>query len=466
MLNTLLNKTIAILGLGKSGMSTLKTLKQHGVHIIAYDTDEVLRKEAAAIGASIVDLSNHDFTDVDYFLISPGIPHTFPKPHPAAERARLSGTPIISDLDIFVAAHSDYKYVGITGTNGKTTTTALVHHILKEAGVPAALGGNIGIPVFDMPILPAGGIYVLELSSYQLELTPSLDLDIAALLNITPDHLDRHGGMEGYIAAKKRIFNRATKTAGTNIVAIDDTPTKRIFAELENNMPRFKNLSVSTKSKTADYYVSPKGILFIKDKETSDLSQFENLKGRHNWQNMGVAWAITSALGVSNSIIAKAISSFENLAHRQQLIGTINGIDFVNDSKATDAEAVLPALETFGDIYWIAGGRMKEGGIKSILPTIAKKVKRAFLIGECAREFHGDIKKLVKSKRCDKLDKAFKKALKYAEKDLKKGKVAKPVILLSPATSSFDQYKDFEARGAHFIQLFDEAKAKAEKKKA
>ncbi|MDR1009280.1 MAG: UDP-N-acetylmuramoyl-L-alanine--D-glutamate ligase [Rickettsiales bacterium] len=465
MINNLLNKTIAILGLGKSGMSVLKALKQRGVHVIAWDDKEELRREAAATGARVADLRLENFGGIEYLVISPGIAHTYPEPHPVAAKAKAAGTPIIDDLELFVSTYTDANYIGITGTNGKSTTVALIYHILKENGISAEIGGNFGVPVFDLPELGADGWYVLELSSYQIELTPSLDLDIAALLNITPDHLARHNGMQGYIAVKKQIFRRKTKAEGTNIVATDDANTRKIYKELLASSPKkIKNIAVSSHSHTDGIHVSAKGMLIEKDREIADLKQLENLRGRHNWQNIATAFAATRAAGLPAGKIVKAIASFKPLDHRQQYIGNFAGITFINDSKATDAEAVLPALETFREIYWIIGGRAKEGGIKSLLPIVPKRVSRAFAIGECEKQFYGDVKSLVPSKRCGRLDKAVMKAFKYALKDLKKGKVKNPVILLSPATASWDQYKCFEDRGLHFAQIFEKIKEKYKNK--
>lgn len=469
MINNLLNKTVAILGLGKTGMAVARELKQRGVHVIAWDDKENLRKEAEKLQVAIKDLRLVDFSTVELLVISPGIPHTYPEPHPVAKLAKENNVRIISDIELFVSTYKDAKYIGITGTNGKSTTTALIHHILKENGIPCAIGGNFGIPVFDLPILGNDGYYVLEMSSYQIELTPSIDFDISVLLNITPDHLSRHNGMDGYVAVKKRIFTRKSKKDCVNVVAIDDNYTKKIFKELEEEQPKSKNIPVSFSHKIKNgYYVTTKGMLIDNTKneakEIFDLSTLTNLRGKHNWQNIVAVFAAVKKTGLPNSKIINAIKSFTTLSHRIEEVGDCNGVKFIDDSKATNAESVKYAIDSMKDIYWIIGGRQKEGGISILEPQLGDgNIKRVFVIGECEKDFYNVTKKVLPSYKCHKLEKAVIKAYKLAIKDLKKGKVEKPVILLSPATASFDQYKSFEARGDHFKQLFKEIKTKYEK---
>jgi UDP-N-acetylmuramoylalanine--D-glutamate ligase len=470
MINSLLNKTVAVLGLARSGMSVVRELKQRGVHVVAWDMKDDLRHQAMLLGATVQDLMTLDFSAVEFLVISPGIPHTHPDPHPVAEKAKKAGTMIVSDLELFVSTYRDAKYIGVTGTNGKSTTAALIHHILKENGIKAEIGGNFGIPAFDMPVLGADGCYVLELSSYQLELTPSLDLDVAVLSNITPDHLARHGGMDGYVAAKKLIFHRASKKNYANVVAVDDEYTRGIFRELEKTSPSgAKNIPVSLDHKVDGYYANSKGRLIDNTKgeakEAMDLNGLENLKGRHNWQNVAAAFAATRYAGIAPTKIAAAIRSFKNLEHRIENVGTFAGVTFINDSKATNAESVKFALQAMNDVYWILGGRPKESGIDILKPDLKRgNIKRAFAIGECEKRFYADVKNDIKAYKCHRLDKAVKKAFKLAHRDLRKGKVERPIILLSPATASFDQYKSYEERGAHFKKLFAEIVAKYRKK--
>ncbi|MBR1544503.1 MAG: UDP-N-acetylmuramoyl-L-alanine--D-glutamate ligase [Alphaproteobacteria bacterium] len=470
MINKLLNKTVAILGLGKTGMAVARELKIRGVHVIGWDDKEELRKEASKIKVVIQDLKTVDFSTVDLLIISPGIPHTYPEPHPVAKMAKEHGVRIISDVELFVSSYKDAHYIGVTGTNGKSTTTALIYRILKENEIPCAIGGNFGIPVFDLPILGSDGYYVLEMSSYQIELSPSIDFDISILLNITPDHLSRHNGMAGYVSVKKQIFNRSSGKSGVNIVAVDDSYTKKIFTELNNEQPKSKNIPVSISKKIdGGYYVTSNGILIDNSKgekkEIFDLKELSNLRGKHNWQNIVSAFVAVKKVGLSTSKIIASIKSFKTLEHRVENVGTFAGIQFIDDSKATNAESVKYAIDSLTDIYWIIGGRQKEGGIDILKPQLGDgKIKRVFVIGECEKVFYNDTKNVLPSYRCHKLPKAVYKAFKLALKDLKKGKVKNPIILLSPATASFDQYKSFEERGDHFKSLFNEIKEKYAKK--
>ena len=470
MINNLLNKTVAILGLGRTGMAVARELKIRGVHVIGWDDKEELRKEAAKLNVLIQDLKSVDFSKVELLVISPGIPHTYPTPHPVAKLAKDNNVPIVSDIELFVSSYKNTNYIGITGTNGKSTTTALVYHILKENNIPCAIGGNFGIPVFDLPILGEDGYYVFEMSSYQIELSPSIDFDIAVLLNITPDHLARHNGMDGYVAVKKKIFSRVSKKNGVNIVAVDDGYTKKIFSQLCDEQPKSKNIPVSYSRKIdGGYYVSSSGILIdnIKGekKEIFDLKTLNNLRGKHNWQNIAAVFAVTKKVGIPTNKIINSIKTFKTLEHRIEFVGTFAGINFIDDSKATNAESVKYAIDSMKDIYWIIGGRQKEGGIDLLKPQLGNgRIKRTFVIGECEKDFYNVVKNEMPSYKCHRLEKAVKKAFKLALKDLKKGKVKNPIILLSPATASFDQYKSFEERGDHFKALFKEIKDKYAKK--
>ena len=458
MLDKLLGKNVFVLGLGKSGMSSLIELKKRGVHVIAWDDNKDLRMKAGNFGAQLTPPEEFDFTTAALLLLSPAIS----RKHYAYQAATAAGIPIITDVELFVSSHKGEKFIGITGTNGKSTTTALVYHILKENNVPAVIGGNFGIAVFDMPKLPKGGWYVLELSSYQLELVPSLDLDIAAWLNLTTDHIDRHGSMEAYFDAKFNIMKRAHKKKYTNVIALDDEYTRRVFKMVEKD-PHATNIPVSFDRKVPGPWVNVRGVLMDDGKELLDTTRLENLKGKHNRQNIAVAFAIARAAGIPDAGIAKAITSFKNLSHRMENIGEVAGIRFINDSKATNAESTRWALGSYDEIYWILGGKPKDDGIEPLTEIFTdERIKRAFTIGAAGKDFHKVIKRDIDSYRCGKLDKAVAKAFKLALKDLKKGRVVNPVILLSPSAASFDQYESFEARGEHFRRLFEELKAKHE----
>ncbi len=463
-LNNLLGKNIAILGLGKSGMSAAKELKKHNINVIAWDAKTGLQEEAKKFDVKIQDLEAVDFNTIDILITSPSIPQVFPKPHPVIKLAKEHNVPVISDIELFINTYNRANYIGITGTNGKSTTTALIYHILKENNIPCAIGGNFGIPVFDLPVLGKDGYYVLEISSYQLELTPSLDLDFSILLNITPDHLNHHGGMNGYIDAKKLIFNHKDKKDFTNIVAVDDEHTKTIFDNLKKQNDK-NNISVSfTNNPNANYYVLDGKLIDNtngKNEIVMDLTTLDNLKGKHNFQNILCAFACVKKIIADNEKIIDAIKTYIPLEHRIETIGKINGITFINDSKATNAESVIHAISSIKDIYWIIGGRKKEGGISILLPELSKgNVKKVFTIGECEDEFYNDTKNLVDSYKCHNLETATMKAFELATQDLKNKPDLKPIILLSPATASWDQYSSFEERGKHFKKIFTSLKEK------
>ena len=468
MINHLLNKTVVILGLGKSGLSTARELKKRGVHVIAWDDNIDAQNKAKELQIKIQNLNSIDFSVVEFLVISPGIPHTYPQPHPMVKLAKQNNVKIISDIELFINTYNKAHYIGITGTNGKSTTTALIYHILKENNIPCAIGGNFGIPIFDLPELNEKGYYVLEMSSYQLEITPSINFDISVLLNITPDHLSRHNGLEGYINAKKLIFNHISKNKFTNIIAIDDLHTKKIFTELSkinHNTKTTVNIPISISKKINGYYTSSKGQLIDnltnQQMEILNLNTLNNLNGKHNWQNILAAFATTKSINLTTTSIINAIKSFKGLEHRIEKIGVLNGIEFINDSKATNAESAKYAIDSINDIYWIIGGRSKEGGISILLPNLKKgNIKKIFTIGECEKDFYNITKNIIPSYKCHRLENAVLKAFKLALKDIKKGEVKNPTILLSPATASFDQYKSFEERGNHFKQIYKELYSK------
>ncbi len=467
-INDLKGKVVAILGLGKSGMSAAKALKKNNISVIAFDSKIELQEQAKNLGVKIQDLETVDFSTIDILVISPSIPHTFPKPHPVVKLAKKHNVPVISDIELFINTYKDANYIGITGTNGKSTTTALIYHILKENNIPCEIGGNFGIPVFDLSALDNDGYYVLEMSSYQLEITPSLDFDFSILLNITPDHLDHHGGMDGYIAAKKLIFNHKTKNNFTNIIAVDDKYTQKIFDELKKQNDS-NNISVSfSNNPDADYYISNGNLIDNTDNKNEifmNLSNLDNLKGIHNWQNILCSIACVKKIIPDTNKIIAAIKTYKPLEHRIETVGKINGITFINDSKATNAESVIHAISSLKDIYFIIGGRKKEGGISILLPEISKgNIKKIFTIGESEDEFYNDTKDLVDTYKCHNLEIATTKAFELAIEDLKNNSDLKPIILLSPATASFDQYSSFEERGKHFKQIFKNLQEKYNKK--
>jgi UDP-N-acetylmuramoylalanine--D-glutamate ligase len=460
MIDTLLGKNIAIFGLGKSGLSAAETLRRYGTNVIAYDEDVDKCSQASEKGITVKSLMNVDFSKIDFLLWSPGIPHTHPKEHPIAAKAREAGVPLFCDIELFMRVVDNSTWVGISGTNGKSTTTSLLGHILKSSGEDCEVGGNIGVPVFAMQgegfdtKKASYKTYVLELSRYQLELTPSLDLDVAILLNITPDHLTRHGGMQGYVDAKKSLFSGNKKKIC--IISIDDEYCQKIYQELKTRS-NVKAIPISIKNKPEGGYFVKKDILYDNTGDTPveimNLEGLERLRGDHNAQNIMACYAAAKALKVAPSKIISAIESFEGLAHRQELVDEIDGVQYINDSKATNADATEKALSCFDEIYLILGGLPKEDGILSLLPYLPK-IKRVFLIGKAQEEFFKVLdKKISKLYKCNTLDKALYMASNYAKSDLQKRAVVRPVVLLSPACASFDQFANFEQRGDVFKEM-------------
>ncbi|SCA57412.1 UDP-N-acetylmuramoylalanine--D-glutamate ligase [Candidatus Terasakiella magnetica] len=432
-------KTVAVLGLGKSGLSAMRALKEAGATVLAWD-DTSERDD-------LIDLTKADWNTIDLLVMSPGIPHTFPTPHPVAELARAHNVAIVCDVELLIQAQPQAKYIAITGTNGKSTTTALIAHILDVAGLDVEVGGNLGIPALDLEALDEDGVYVLELSSYQLERTPSLCADVAVWLNISADHLDRHGGLEGYIAAKKNIFaNQSSEQFA--IIGIDDEHSAAVFNEAE--LTKAKRIAISATGPVDDGIFSDEDVLideaFCEDGEqVMDLSSVRTLQGRHNQQNAATAYAACVGVGAAPEWIVRGIASFPGLEHRQEIVTTVNGVLFINDSKATNADATSKALGAYEDIYWIAGGQAKEGGIEQLLSELGG-IKKAYLIGEAEKDFAKTLEGQLKYQTCQTLDVATKAAFADAKEN-------GGVILLSPACASWDQFKSFEARGDAFKEI-------------
>jgi UDP-N-acetylmuramoylalanine--D-glutamate ligase len=443
---------VAVLGLARSGLAAALALKQGGAKVMAWDDAPARRDEAARAGVPLADLAKADFEQIEALVLSPGIPHGFPKPHPVASRAKAAGVPIIGDIELLALAQKAARFAGITGTNGKSTTTALIGHILAETGRKVAVGGNLGVPVLLLKALGADGIYVLELSSYQLELSRSLVLDVAVLLNVTPDHLDRHGGMAGYVAAKRRVF-RGQGTKHTAVIGVDDEICRGVFADLKSaGRQRVVPISGLGRAPGGVYVADGRLVDDVdgKAEPVLDLAAAPNLPGQHNGQNAAAAYSAARALGGAPAAIADAICSFPGLAHRQELVATIDGVRYVNDSKATNAAAAEKALACYDDIYWIAGGRPKADGITSLAPLFPR-IRRAFLIGEAAEAFAHTLDRQAPHEIATTLEKAVEAARRAALADRRKG----AVVLLSPACASFDQFRAFEERGDRFRALVE-----------
>ena len=443
--------TIAVLGLGRSGAATAETLIRSGARVLAWDDSETAR---AAVPADILfDLKDADWNGIAALVMSPGIPLTHPTPHPVAAAAKAAGKPIISDIELLAMSQPAARFVCITGTNGKSTTTTLIAHVLKEAGKRVEVGGNLGQAALSL--LPVGpdGIYVLELSSYQLDITPTPIADVALLLNITPDHLDRHGGMAGYIAAKEQILRAKGKTS-LGIIGVDDAPCRQLFAKLKDGERRLVPISVETATQ-GGAYVGKDGILMDAirgaPQKIIDLKSIARLPGKHNWQNAVAAYVAAKALGLSVEDIVAGFESYPGLAHRQELVATLNGVRYVNDSKATNADAAEKALACYDNIYWIIGGKPKEGGLAGLEPYYSR-IRHGFLIGEAAAAFAKQINRAFPISMSGTLDKAVADAHALAQREKKPG----AVVLLSPACASFDQYPNFEIRGNRFRALVEQ----------
>ena len=471
----LFGKTVAIYGLSKTGLAVANALKQRGVYVIAWDDNKDTQILATKNNIILKNLHDCDFNDIDYLIWSPGIPHTLPKPNPIAIKAKNAGVEIISDIEVFINLFPDYKYIGITGTNGKSTVTGLIYHILSCSGKDSAVGANYGIPVFNLPKLTKDGIYVFELSSYQIELTPSLNMSCSVLTNISPDHLDRHKDMDGYSSIKARIFNRTDNKQHYNVICIDDEYSKKIFKKISTNV-KDVTVPVSTKKKVGGVYVTNDGLLkdnfFEKNITILDLKTITNLLGKHNWQNIANCYAVSRCYKVKINQFIEALKSFVNLEHRMEKVGIpdcFNNILIVNDSKGTNADATQYALGAYNEIYWIAGGRPKTDGIDPLMPLINnKKIIRGYMIGEATSAYHKLVKRKINSDRCWYMKCAVYKAFKHILKDLKKGVVTHPTLLLSPSATSWDQYKSFEDRGNNFklliMQIADKYSRKYTKK--
>ena len=450
---SLQGRSVAVLGLGRAGLAAAKALKRSNADVWAWDDDAGVRRAAAGEGVPLVDLSACDWSDVAALVQSPGIPHTHPSPHPVAALARRAGCEIIDDVELLARSQRDARYIGITGTNGKSTTTALIGHVLGAAGQRIEVGGNIGTPALAMEPLDADGTYVLEMSSYQLELSPSVTFDVAVLLNISPDHLERHGGMGGYVAAKKMIFQGQTP-AHTAIVCIDDAHCRSIFEDLDAAGGQAV-IPVSGHARAAGGVFVFDGVLHDDTEGRAapvmDLRGLTTLPGSHNWQNSAAAYAAAKVAGATPRLIVEGIGTYSGLAHRQELVRIIGGIAYVNDSKATNADAAAKALACYDNVYWIAGGQAKHGGPEGLEPFMGR-IRHAFLIGDAAAAFAESLRGKVDITLCGDLETAVARASDAALLDGSED----AVVLLSPACASFDQFAHFEARGDAF-RIFVEA---------
>jgi UDP-N-acetylmuramoylalanine--D-glutamate ligase len=445
-------KRVAVFGLGRTGLTAARALKAGGAEIALWDESPAARQTAEAEGLPVVDLNLADWAGFDALMLSPGVPLTHPKPHWTVEKARAAGVEIVGDIELFARTvnaapeNKRPKVAVITGTNGKSTTTALLVHMLTAAGRDARIGGNIGYGVLGLDDMHGGAVYVLEVSSYQLDLTFSLKPDVAILLNITPDHLDRHGGMDGYVTAKRRVLMNQGK-GDTAVIGVDDAWCQQICTEITAANRRTIR-PISAKRAMGRGVYALQGVLYDatgeRVVEVADLMRARSLPGRHNWQNAAAAYAAARAVGVSAEDAAMGLATFPGLAHRMETVAIVDGVRFVNDSKATNVDAARQALSSYPRVYWIAGGRPKDGGIED-LRDLFPRVAKAYLVGEAAEAF---ARTLEGAAPCA-LSGTIEAAVATAHADAARaGEEA--IVLLSPACASFDQFPDFEARGEAF----------------
>jgi UDP-N-acetylmuramoylalanine--D-glutamate ligase len=445
-------RTVAVFGLARTGLAAARALVAGGAQVALWDDKPATREAALAEGYPLTDLTKADWSQFAALMLSPGVPLTHPAPHWTVEKARAAGVEILGDMELFARAvnaapeHKRPKVIAITGTNGKSTTTALVGHICAMAGRDTRIGGNIGIGVLDLEDMHGGAVYVLEMSSYQLDLTSSLHPDVTILLNISPDHLERHGDMEGYVAAKRRILANQGK-GDTAVIGVDDAWGQRICTEITAaNRRTIVPISASKAMGRGVYALQ--GMLYDatgeRAVEVADLTRARSLPGRHNWQNAAAAYAAAKGIGIAAEEAAEHLMTFPGLAHRMESVGQLGRVRFINDSKATNTDAARQALSSYPKVYWIAGGQPKTGGIEA-LSDLFGRVEKAYLIGEAAPAFAETLSGKVPVVQCGAIEAATRAA--YADAAAS-GHEA--IVLLSPAAASFDQFADFEQRGEAF----------------
>lgn len=445
---TFSGKTVALFGLGGSGLATVRALLAGGAEVVAWDDSPESVAHARDQGIGVGDLREADWSSFSAFVLSPGVPLTHPEPHWTVLLAKAAGVEIIGDIELFCRERArlapDAPFVAITGTNGKSTTTALIAHILREAGHDVQMGGNIGTAILSLAPPSRERIHVVELSTFQIDLTPSLHASIGVLLNLTPDHLDRHGTMDAYAAIKERLV----QACDLAVIGVDD-PYCRAIAERRIG-PRVRvHVERSGVEETPAELLARDGQVFSAEGAVlARLDGIGSLRGAHNWQNAAVAAAVAKAFGIEGEKLSAALANFPGLPHRMEQIAQRGRVLYVNDSKATNADSTEKALTAFRDIHWIVGGKAKDGGIASLAPYF-ERVAHAYLIGASSDDFAQQLEGRVPYTRCGTLDVATAKAAGNAATS----DAPEPVVLLSPACASYDQFKNFEMRGDQFRAL-------------
>jgi UDP-N-acetylmuramoylalanine--D-glutamate ligase len=450
---TFAGKKVAVFGLGGSGLATASALMAGGADVTAWDDNPDRVAQAAGKGIPVADLRELDWRAVAALVLAPGVPLTHPAPHWSVGVARAAAVEVIGDIELFCRerrAHApDAPFVAVTGTNGKSTTTALVAHICAKAGFDVQLGGNIGTAILSLEPPGAGRVHVIECSSFQIDLTPGIDPTVGILINLTEDHLDRHGTMDSYAAVKERLV-AGVLPGGTAVVGVDDNRTQAIADRADRGGHRV--VRVSFRQPLAyGVYADGERILEATGGTAQEIAQLGNigsLRGRHNAQNAACAVAAALALGIERPVIQAALRTFPGLAHRMEEVGRKERVLFINDSKATNADSAAQALACFGDIFWIVGGKPKTGGIGS-LEGLFPRIRKAYLIGAAAGEFAKTLDSKVSYVMAGTLDRAVEEAA----RDAAASGLDHPVVLLSPACASYDQYENFEVRGATFRKL-------------
>jgi UDP-N-acetylmuramoylalanine--D-glutamate ligase len=448
-LSVLKGSSYVVLGLARSGLTTVRALMAAGVDYVAWDDNAAVREIAARIGTRFAEPATIDWKSVTALVISPGIPNRLPKPHPVAAAARAAGVPLICDVELLAQAQPRNRFIGVTGTNGKSTTTALIGHILKSAGASCEVGGNIGRGALDLEPLGPHGIYVLELSSYQLELLQTFHAHVAVWLNITPDHIDRHGDMAGYVEAKMHIFDRQDER-DCAVIGVDDDYSRAVFADY-GKLARHNRIGVvpvALDRLLAAGVSFHAGQLTDADRYVANFADVPTLPGDHNAQNAACAWAACRWLRRSHEEIIRGIRSYPGLPHRQEQVAAAGKVVYVNDSKATNADATARALSSYRDIYWILGGQAKEGGVESLEPWF-DRIRHAFLIGEATELFARQLEGKLPFDRCGDLQSALDAAHARAQAEA----TSPAVVLLSPACASWDQWRSYEHRGDAFREM-------------
>ena len=446
-LAVLKGSSFVVLGLARSGLATARALMAAGVSCVAWDDNAASRAAAAAAGVSVMDPASIDWPSMKALIISPGIPSHLPAPHPVAAAARAAGKKIICDVELLARAAPKACFVAITGTNGKSTTTALIGHILAQAGVRCEVGGNIGRGALDLAPLGEGDVYVLELSSYQLELLETFHANVAVWLNVTPDHIDRHGDMAGYVAAKENIFARQ-KVGDCAVIGVDDEPSRAVHGRISSR-PCIAAVPVAFDRPVAGGVSFRAGRLIDADGYAVDFSDVPTLPGDHNGQNAACAWAACRWFDVPREKIVEGLRSYPGLPHRQERVAAVGNVVYVNDSKATNADATARALSSYRDIYWILGGQAKEGGVAP-LASYFDRIRHAFLIGEATDLFASQLEGKLPYSRCGDLQSALDAAHLRAQREVPGPGGGPAVVLLSPACASWDQWKSYEHRGDAF----------------